>query len=291
MVRRLVGYGRFDGVETACIMARLYAAARLHVNYFQPSFKLKEKRREGAKVIKRYHLPATPYERALAHPKLPKAIKRRLRETYRTLDPVALLAEMRRCQEELGQRIDARGIKAARRRPAEETLPVPIEVGDFARALGTKQPDAADVAHIEPRATHRKAKRRYKTRMRMPSKLDPYLDTIEGWMATEPQITALAIVRRLGQIDPATFRDNQHSIVQRLLRSLRSKAAETALAGVTDQVATAVTAPPGSVDGAASRMPSAPPTAPPAEQVATKASRRPDRPSEADVPQLGNIPP
>ena len=100
VVRRLVGYGRFDGVETARVMARLYAAARLHVNFFQPSFKLKEKRREGAKVIKRYHLPATPYERALAHPQLSKAIKRRLRETYRSLDPVALLAEIRRCQDE-----------------------------------------------------------------------------------------------------------------------------------------------------------------------------------------------
>ena len=59
VVRRLVGYGRFDGAETARIMARLYAAARLYVNFFQPSFKLKEKRREGAKVIKRYHDPAT----------------------------------------------------------------------------------------------------------------------------------------------------------------------------------------------------------------------------------------
>jgi hypothetical protein len=48
VVRRLVGYGRFDGIETARVMARLYAAARLHVNFFQPSFKLKEKRREGA---------------------------------------------------------------------------------------------------------------------------------------------------------------------------------------------------------------------------------------------------
>jgi hypothetical protein len=64
VVRRLVGYGRFEGVETAQVMARLYAAARLYVNFFQPSFKLKEKRREGAKVIKRYHDPATPFERA-----------------------------------------------------------------------------------------------------------------------------------------------------------------------------------------------------------------------------------
>ena len=113
IVRRLVGYGRFDGLETARVMARLYAAARLHVNYFQPSFKLKEKRREGARVIKRYHLPATPYERALAHPKLPKTIKRRLREAYRSLDPVALLAEIRAAQEELGQRIGKRGLAAA----------------------------------------------------------------------------------------------------------------------------------------------------------------------------------
>ena len=95
VVRRLMGYGRFDGVETARVMARLYAAARLYVNFFQPSFKLKEKRREGAKVIKRYHPPSTPCERALAHPKVAAAVKTRLREQYRTLDPVALLAEIR----------------------------------------------------------------------------------------------------------------------------------------------------------------------------------------------------
>jgi hypothetical protein len=230
VVRRLVGYGRFDGVETARVMARLYAAARLHVNYFQPSFKLKEKRREGAKVIKRYHPPATPYERALAHPRLPKAIKRRLRETYRTLDPVALLAEMRRCQEELGSRIDARGVKAARRRAVQAALPVPTEVGAFARTLGATPPDTADIAGIEPRATHRKPKRRYKTRMRMPSKLDPHLVTIEGWLAAEPQITASTIVRGLAAIDPATFGDKQHSIVQKLLKRFRRRAVESVLA-------------------------------------------------------------
>jgi hypothetical protein len=41
-------------VETARMMARLYATARLYINFFQPSFKLKEKRCGGAKVIKRY---------------------------------------------------------------------------------------------------------------------------------------------------------------------------------------------------------------------------------------------
>jgi hypothetical protein len=69
-------------------MAWLYAAARPFVNFFQPSFKLKEKRREGAKLIKRYDDPSTPYERALAHPMVAEAVKERLRARYRTLDPV-----------------------------------------------------------------------------------------------------------------------------------------------------------------------------------------------------------
>ena len=73
-------------------------------------------------------------------------------------------------------------------------------------------------------------KRKYKTRMRMPSKLDPHLATIEDWLAAEPQITALAIVRRLAASDPDTFDDKQHSIVQRLLKALRRKAAERAIA-------------------------------------------------------------
>jgi hypothetical protein len=60
VVRRRVGYGRFEGIDTARVLARLYAASRQHTNFFQPSFKLKDKQREGAKVIKRYHVPATP---------------------------------------------------------------------------------------------------------------------------------------------------------------------------------------------------------------------------------------
>ncbi len=60
IVRRLVGYGRFEGVLAGESLGRLYALARLHGNLFQPSFKLKEKRREGARVIKRYHAPEPP---------------------------------------------------------------------------------------------------------------------------------------------------------------------------------------------------------------------------------------
>jgi hypothetical protein len=176
VVRRLMGYGRFDGVETARVMARLYAAARLYVNFFQPSFKLKEKRREGAKVIKRYHPPSTPCERALAHPKVAAAVKTRLRDQYRTLDPVALLAEIRAVQEELGNRVDHRaGDGRGQHRAGQSTAPMQSSAPDavaFAKTLGTT------VEACDPRATHRRFKRTYKTRVRMPSKLDPHVTIV-----------------------------------------------------------------------------------------------------------------
>jgi hypothetical protein len=211
VVRRLMGYGRFDGADTARVMFRLYAAARLYINFFQPSFKLKEKRREGAKVIKRYHSPSTPYERALAHPKVPAAVKQRLREQYRTLDPVALLAEIRAAQEQLGNRVDRRADKDATLQPVHSSAPDAVA---FAKALGTT------VTAGDPRATHRRPKRRYKTRVRMPSKLDPHVAAIEDWLAAEPQLTAIAIVGRLSEKHPDQFATKQHSIVQRLLKAL-----------------------------------------------------------------------
>src|SRR5512133_1240372 len=62
VVRRLVGYGRLEGAAAAEALGTLHELARLYVNFFQPSFKLKSKVRDGAKVTKKYHVPATPYE-------------------------------------------------------------------------------------------------------------------------------------------------------------------------------------------------------------------------------------
>ncbi|TYO60892.1 transposase family protein [Bradyrhizobium hipponense] len=259
VVRRLMGYGRFDGIETARVMGRLYAAARLYVNFFQPSFKLKEKRREGAKVIKRYHPPLTPYERALAHPKVTAAVKKRLRDQYRSLDPVALLAEIRATQDELGNRVDrragqARGLQCA------STSTAPATAASFAKTLG-KTATAG-----EPRATHRRTRRPYKTRVRMPSKLDPHIATIQAWLAAQPQLTALAIVGRLSEKHPEEFGTRQHSIVQRLLRALRRKAAEQLVAQRPLGDATTASQLPGVVDGSGYVGPD-PPTAPLVEQA------------------------
>jgi hypothetical protein len=271
VVRRLMGYGRFEGVETARVMGRLYAAARLYVNFFQPSFKLKEKRREGAKVIKRYHAPSTPYERALAHPKVPAAVKQRLRDLYRTLNPVALLAEIRTAQEELGNRIDRRaGDARCQQRAGKGIEPQPVQSSTpdavaFAKTLGTT------IEAGEPRATHRRPKRPYKTRVRMPSKLDPHVATIEDWLAVEPQLTALTIVGRLSEKHPEQFGTKQHSTVQRLLKALRKKAAEKLIAQEPPRPVVAAAPLPGAVDGSGYGWPD-PPTAPPVERASKPAS-------------------
>jgi hypothetical protein len=253
VVRRLMGYGRFDGVEAARVMTRLYAAARLYVNFFQPSFKLKEKRREGAKVIKRYHAPSTPYERALAHPQVAPAMKQQLREQYRTLDPVVLLAEIRAAQEELGNRIDRRAGNAhGEERDGKAPVPQPVQSSApdaiaFAKTLGRT------VQAGDPRATHRRPKRRYKTRVRMPSKLDPHVAMIENWLAAEPQLTAFAIVSRLSDKYPGQFGKRQHSIVQRLLKSLRNKSAKKLFTPPSATTTAAFS--PGPVDGSGCQGP------------------------------------
>ena len=90
-----LGYRRFQGIAAAQAITRLYGASRLFVNFFQPSFKLAEKHRQGAQVSKRYHPPQTPCERLLQAESLPKAAKVKLREVASALDPLKLLEEIR----------------------------------------------------------------------------------------------------------------------------------------------------------------------------------------------------
>jgi len=98
IVRKLLGYRRFEGLAAARAITRLYGASRLFVNFFQPSFKLATKHRDGAQVSKRYHPPQTPCERLLQAESMPMAVKNKLREIAAELDPLKLLEEMRAVQ-------------------------------------------------------------------------------------------------------------------------------------------------------------------------------------------------
>jgi hypothetical protein len=68
---------------------------------------------------------------------------------------------------------------------------------------------------------------------------------IEGWLAAEPQLTAIAIVGRLTERHPERFGKKQHSIVQRLLRALRKTAAQRLIAETAAEGCETVAQPPG----------------------------------------------
>jgi len=103
VVRRLVGYDRFEGRRAWEALAQLYRVLRKYVNFFQPSLKLIEKERTGAKVSKKYDLAKTPYQRILLSTHISQAMKDSLRDEYQGLDPVNLLRQLEVLQDRLWQ--------------------------------------------------------------------------------------------------------------------------------------------------------------------------------------------
>jgi len=90
VVRRWVGYGRYDTVEQIDILNELYEVLRLYINFFLPVMKLRKKVRIGSKIKKIYDKPATPYQRILRAKDVSKEVKDRLRKQYKTLNLVLL---------------------------------------------------------------------------------------------------------------------------------------------------------------------------------------------------------
>jgi hypothetical protein len=98
IICRIVGYERVSGIISGQILVHLYQSVRLYVNYFQPSFKLRKKRRNGAKVTRIYYKPLTPCERLLRHPEVDGETREKLRIQRMKIDPVELLYRIREGQ-------------------------------------------------------------------------------------------------------------------------------------------------------------------------------------------------
>ncbi len=90
VVRRAVGYHRYDAPQQLDLLNRLFAVMHFYVNFFLPVAKLKEKSRVGSKVKKVYERPQTPYARVLGSLHVSEDDKALLRETYALLDLVYL---------------------------------------------------------------------------------------------------------------------------------------------------------------------------------------------------------
>jgi len=99
VVRKYVGYERYDCPEAVAVMNELYDVLRLYINFFQPTYKLigKEKRvlkadgTQAAKPYKRiYDQVCTPYQRVLDRKDVADEVKQKLTIQYETLNPKVL---------------------------------------------------------------------------------------------------------------------------------------------------------------------------------------------------------
>ena len=218
VVRRLVGYGRLQGRAATTALARLYAVARLYVNFFQPSFKLTSKIREGSRVIKRYSAPATPCERLLASGCLDEASAANLRQLFSTLDPVALLHEIRTAQEALAAYATG---SAPSQAPGDGH-----DIDTFVRGLATAWKSG------ESRPTHRrKATAPHWWR----SRADPFehtWSTVEQWLQSEPGVSAKDLMHRLAAMMPDVYSTAaQLRTLQRRVKAWRSEQAKQLIFG------------------------------------------------------------
>lgn len=101
IVRRLVGYDRFTSRGAYAALQDVYEVARLYVNFFQPTLKLRHKSRQGARIHKTYDVAQTPYQRLLEDAILTEEQRRQLGRVYEALDPVVLRRQLQERLEKL----------------------------------------------------------------------------------------------------------------------------------------------------------------------------------------------
>ena len=215
IVRRAVGYRRFDGIEATSVLAQLYALQRYYGNFFQPSFKLAEKHRDGAKVMKRYHVPATPAQRLIDDPRTTDVVRAQLAETMGRLDPVKLLRQIRDCQERLVALAD---------KPGGAVVANDITLDQFFAGLRT----AWQIG--EARATAR-AKPQPKRGRRRPDPVVAVTDQLHAWYRAEPWRTGRELMERLQREHPDQYPDKLLRTIQRRLKIWRAEEAQRLVFG------------------------------------------------------------
>ncbi len=220
VVRKLVGYGRLEGSVPTAALGKLHEVARLYVNFFQPSFKLKSKTRAGAKVTKKYHLPATPCERLLSDDRVTEASKNQLRQIFSTLDPVQLLNQIREAQRNLAQQEVGNG--------SEKIAETSAELSRFVESLSTAWRDG------EVRPTQRKpftGPRPWRTRVDPFEKVWPL---VQQWLNDQPDANAKSIFQRLQETMPEPFQPGQLRTLQRRVKEWRTAIARRLVLGCDD---------------------------------------------------------
>lgn len=101
VLRRFLGYARYDTQKQLDIIKETVKLVEIYVNFFQPVMKLMKKERIGSRVKKKYDTAKTPYQRLIESGVLNEKQKQKLIDYYETLNPMAILRQIRKLQSKL----------------------------------------------------------------------------------------------------------------------------------------------------------------------------------------------
>lgn len=94
IVRRWIGYKRYETEEQVTLLNEIYLILRLYTNFFLPVMKLQAKVRIGSKVRKKYDKPKTPFQRILDGEDVEEEVKNKLKKQYEELNLVDLKRQL-----------------------------------------------------------------------------------------------------------------------------------------------------------------------------------------------------
>lgn len=215
IIRRNVGYDRFEGVESWTRLMNLYRVLRLYVNFFQPSCKLLKKERVGSRVRKTYDQARTPYQRLLQSPHINEASKAKLTKLYRTLDPLALFEQLASLQENL--LVTAQNYFAPDSSETPEQAPVQVVL------TNQPLPPVRELNSLKPlkmpkRAYKKRAKDNRRTRK---DPLEGAQEAARHFFDEDPTVTGANLLKRLQEKFPNQFSNAQLKTIQRRLAGWR----------------------------------------------------------------------
>ena len=236
IVRRFVGYERFEGLAPCRVLSQLYQVLRLYVNFFQPSMKLISKKREVGRVTKKYDTARTPYQRTLASEQVSKTVKTKLRKEYQSLDPINLLSHIQALQDQLWTFAYLPAIEADTELRPNTSLSIDAVPGkriDSSKlesamlASGDGASEKVTLTNGSKERLYRKKKRKgryHLVKHTWRTRPDPFADVkgeIEEMLRKHPHREAKSIFKKLQEKYPGKFTDGQLRTLQRRVKSWR----------------------------------------------------------------------
>jgi hypothetical protein len=222
IVRRMVGYDRFEGRDACRQLAALYGVLRLYNNFFQPSMKLVSKERKGSRVIKKYDQAQTPYQRVLDSSLVSSIVKESLRIEYARLDPVQLLSQIERLQDSLWQYAH---------RPGNWTVqPVFTAASVIQQPITTSKAESLELQNSEPEKPRRryrmtkKPRKKYTGPIHWRTRPDGFAEVwglVKYQLEQNPHRDAKQMFQQLQTQYPGRFKDGEVRTFQRRVKAWR----------------------------------------------------------------------